>query len=104
VIGKEGNLLIRLRDTSHVRAPPERVWAFFAGMESHYREWHPEHIEWRDIEGNATIPKSIVFARKSLAGGDSRPSSSSIVPERNRFFRYRLGFPNSLLRAGGSWP
>lgn len=71
-------------------------------MESHCREWHPEHIEWRDIEGNATIPKSVVFAEEKL--GRRRLKAKFFIDraERNRFFRYRLGFPYSLLRAGAT--
>jgi uncharacterized protein YndB with AHSA1/START domain len=36
--------LRQLSDTVDVNVPPDRVWAWLAGLAEHYRSWHPDHV------------------------------------------------------------
>jgi hypothetical protein len=46
-----------LRETSPtIRAAPEEVFAFFAGMETNYGRWHPDHRWFRWIDPPALEP------------------------------------------------
>jgi hypothetical protein len=94
--------MISVTDTTHVRAEPEQVWQFFASMESHYRQWHPDHIAWQDLEGDATQEGSVIYATERLGHRYLRGRFFIDEVEAKRFFSYRLEFPFSLVRAGGS--
>jgi uncharacterized protein YndB with AHSA1/START domain len=39
-----------------IRAAPEAVFAFFLGMESAYRRWHPDHLLFRWLDPPALRP------------------------------------------------
>jgi hypothetical protein len=95
--------VISLVETSRIPAAPERVWQFFCEMESHYRDWHPEHLAWRWLGGEPLADGTVWFADEWV--GPLRISSRFFVDhvEPERFFRYRIGFPQSLGRAGGSF-
>lgn len=95
--------MISMVDTAHVAAPPEHVWDFFANLETHYLDWHPEHIAWRNLKGRMTDAGAAAFGDEyvgwlRLAG---RWFTEETTPP--RFLRYRLGLPFSLVRAGGSF-
>jgi ligand-binding SRPBCC domain-containing protein len=93
--------MLTFSDTSHISASPNDVWRFFADMESHYLEWHPEHVVWRNLEGDATIAGSVIYADEHL--GRLRLKGKFFIDhvEPERFFDFRVGFPFSLVNAGG---
>ncbi len=95
--------LISLKDTVHVLAPPAEVWRFLREMESHYREWHPEHLDWRNLRGDVTTPGGVIFADEWIGPRrlQARFFAQEVVDE--RLLRYTVGFPYSLIRAGGSF-
>ena len=93
--------MLTFTDTSHIDAPPERVWRFFAEMGEHYRAWHPEHLAWREIEGDATRPGSVIFADEWLGPVRLRGRIHVDHVEPERFFDFRFGPPFSLVNAGG---
>ncbi len=95
--------MITVTDRNHLPGPPQQVWAWFAGIERHYREWHPAHIEWRTLQGSPVAAGSTIFfderiGRFRLA---MRCRIAEVVP--GRFFRYEGTLPYSLVRAGGSF-
>ena len=50
-----------LSETSpEIRAAPEDVFAFFAGMESNYKRWHPDHVLFRWLDP-PTLKEGIRF-------------------------------------------
>lgn len=93
--------MISIRSQSHVRASPAALWALIADMERRYRDWHPEHLEWRDVRGHATEPGAVIYADERL--GRFRLRGRFIIEEvvPLRRITFRLGFPYSLLHAGG---
>ncbi len=72
-------------------------------MDAHYTEWHPEHLVWRTLRGEPLSEGAVVFADEWI--GRLRLSAQlflhDVDPERS--FSYRLGFPSSLVRGGGSF-
>lgn len=95
--------MISIRSSAAVALPASRVWALFREMERHYLDWHPEHLGWEDVRGHATEPGSIVFAEERVGSLRLRARFfiDEAVPERR--FTFHLGFPFSLLNAGGSF-
>jgi len=93
--------VISLVETTRIPAAPERVWRWFREMDAHYLDWHPEHLAWRTLRGEALAEGTVIFGDEwvgplRLAG---RFFIYDVQPE--QFFAFRIGFPFSLLRAGG---
>ena len=95
--------MIRLTERSHIPAPPQRIWAWFEAMEGHYRDWHPEHIEWRTLRGTPVTAGSVIFFDEWI--GRFRLAMRCRIAESQpgRCFRYEGLWPFWLVRAGGSF-
>ena len=93
--------MISLKDTSHIPAPPSAVWKCFAEMDTHYLAWHPDHIAFRNIEGNFTVPHGVVYADEKIGWMRLRGKFHVVRAEKERYFEWKAGFPNSLTHTGG---
>jgi hypothetical protein len=95
--------MIRLADRAVIPASPERVWAWFADMDAHYRDWHPEHITWQTLRGRGLDRDTIVFDDEWV--GPFRLAGQFRIAETRplRFFRWEMLFPFSLVGVGGSF-
>ena len=95
--------MISLVEETRVPAKPERVWRFFRELDLHYRDWHPEHLDWRTLRGQPLVRGTVWFADEWI--GPLRISSRFFVTDSRppTFFSYRIGFPSSLGRVGGSF-
>jgi hypothetical protein len=95
--------LITFTERTVLPAPAERVWRLIEQMEEHYSDWHPEHLRWRWLAGEPLAKGSVWFADEWV--GPLRISSRFFVTanEPHRLFAYRVGFPSSLVKAGGSF-
>ena len=51
-----------------IRAAPEEVFAFFAGMESTYGRWHPDHVLFRWLDPPALKPGVRFHFRERIGG------------------------------------
>jgi hypothetical protein len=93
--------VISVVETSVLPATPERVWEFFRQLDTHYPDWHPEHLRWRTLSGEALGEGAVVFADEWL--GPLRINGRMFIHdvEPLRFFAYRFAFPSSVVRAGG---
>jgi hypothetical protein len=96
--------VISVVEESRLPLAPERIWRFFAEeLEERYPEWHREHLRWRWLRGRPLEEDAVWFAEEWI--GPMHLSSRFIVEkvEPGRLFSYRLAFPASLVRAGGSF-
>jgi hypothetical protein len=81
--------VIRLRDTIHIKVPPEVVWTWLEELPAHYREWHPAHVTCRyergeSLEVGATLCVEERLHRKVHR---LRLRATHVVP--GRMMRYR---------------
>jgi hypothetical protein len=51
-----------------IRASPERLFAFFAGMEENYKPWHAEHVVFRWLDPPA-LRQGVRFYFEETIGG-----------------------------------
>jgi hypothetical protein len=95
--------VISLVERTQLPASAEGVWSLFEQMEDVYADWHREHLRWRWLSGEPLAKGSVWFADEWV--GPMRISSRFFVTESEpeRLFAYRIGFPSSLVRAGGSF-
>ena len=93
--------MITVVETTRLPAGTDRVWDFFRTLDSRYRDWHPEHLEWRTIRGEPLTEGAVVFADEWL--GHLRLSARMFVHDvqPGRYFAYSFAFPASLVGAGG---
>lgn len=59
---------MRLEETTRVTVPPEAVYGFFEVMESNYERWHPDHIEFRWIDGDGLAEGAMAYFEERIAG------------------------------------
>ena len=52
-----------LRDSVEIDAPPETVFGWFAGLDRHYLEWHPDHRDCHWLKGDSLAQMGVVEAR-----------------------------------------
>lgn len=96
--------MISIVEARTLPVPTERVWRFFSEeVEGSYAQWHPEHLRWKWLHGEPLERGSDWFADEWV--GWMRIQNRFIVDdaEPERLFSYRLAFPSSLVRAGGSF-
>lgn len=96
--------MISVVERTQLPLTPERIWRFFAEeVEERYPEWHQEHLRWRWLRARRLETGAVWFAEEWV--GRMHVSSRFIVDVAtpDRLFSYRLAFPSSLVRAGGSF-
>ena len=93
--------MIRLIERSPVPASPQRVWAWFATLDDHYRGWHPEHVGWRRLRGAPQGEGSIVCADEWIGRSRLRLRFRVGAVDEPHFFRWDALFPLSLAGVGG---
>jgi len=93
--------VISVVERSRLPASADAAWEWFRGLDSHYRDWHPEHLEWRTLRGEPLTEGAVVFADEWL--GHLRLSARMFIHgvAPGRHFAYRFAFPASLVGAGG---
>ncbi|WP_114751620.1 SRPBCC family protein [Pleomorphovibrio marinus] len=42
---------MKIENSIHIAAPPEREYAFFGNMAVNYLKWHPDHLMFKWIKG-----------------------------------------------------
>jgi hypothetical protein len=96
--------VITVSKTTRVGASPDEAWKFFSEMDTHYLDWHREHLNWRWLAGEPLSVGTVWFADEWI--GWLRLGSSRwfiVESEEPRRFAFRIGLPHSLVRAGGSF-
>lgn len=53
-------------DTISIEAPPERVFDFFRDMGEHYLDWHPDHLAFRWVEGEALEEGNVCYFEERI--------------------------------------
>jgi len=43
--------MLTLEDSIEIAAPPERVIDWLMHIDEHYAEWHPDHVQWVNLDG-----------------------------------------------------
>ena len=60
--------MIRLHDTVHINATPERIWAWLDRLPRHYRDWHPSHVGCRYVRGDHLSVGAVLRVCERLHG------------------------------------
>ncbi|WP_136591345.1 SRPBCC family protein [Salinigranum halophilum] len=83
-----------LEETTKVHAPPEDIYRFFETMDENYERWHPDHIEFRWVEGDGLAEGAKAYFEEHIAGKTKQATVrfTAIVPDRYVEFK-----PTSLL-------
>jgi uncharacterized protein YndB with AHSA1/START domain len=81
-------------ETTRVHASPEAIYSFFETMDANYERWHPDHIEFRWVEGETLTEGTKASFEEYVAGKTQRKTVrfTTVVPD-----RYIEFTPTSLL-------
>ena len=96
--------MITLRNTTEIKTPPEKIFEWFAHLDKNFKSWHPkEHVECRYLKGNPLEEGSILYFEVYLLGKVEKAKYYITKVEPNSRIEHTVGFPLSLLVAGGAW-
>jgi uncharacterized protein YndB with AHSA1/START domain len=95
--------MITIEQRTIIPAPAEQVWKFFTELDDRYRDWHPEHLEWRTLRGPPLTPGAIWYAHEWVGRVEISSRAFVTAAEPGRYFAYRIGFPSALVNARGSF-
>lgn len=57
-----------LEETTRVHASPADIYYFFEMMDANYERWHPDHIEFRWIDGDELEEGAKAYFEERIAG------------------------------------
>lgn len=90
--------MIRLRSEVLVEAPEERIWAWLNDLPTHYRAWHPDHLECRYARGERLEAGAVLIVAERLHGRVHHLRLLATEVQPPRIVRYRgRGFRGAFL-------
>lgn len=68
---------------------PEDVYHFFETMDSNYERWHPDHVEFRWVDGDGLEQGAEAYFEERIAGKEQQKTVrfTEIVP--NRYIEFK---------------
>jgi len=94
-----------LEDSIKIQASPEAVFQFIEDIESHYLEWHPDHVLFRWEQGRGGNLGNIFYFEECIAGKHlkkrcvfTRVVSNEHLEFAPTFWLMRLFLPRILFR------
>ncbi|UCH43639.1 MAG: SRPBCC family protein [Dehalococcoidales bacterium] len=97
--------MVTLVDSIEINTTPEQVFNCLTNLRSakDYREWHPDHTEWKWIEGEPFQEGSVVFCEEYLHGELHRLKFMCTNTVTNELIEYKPLFPWSLIMLSSSF-
>jgi len=86
-----------LKERARIEGSPERVFRFFEEIETHYEEWHPDHITFRWMDGNGLEQGNKAYFEEEIGGEMMKKTVRFVAVEDGRYIELRptgrlLGF------------
>jgi hypothetical protein len=78
-----------LEETTRIDASPGEIYGFFEGMDANYERWHPDHIEFRWLDGGGLEEGAEAYFEERIAGKlqEKTVRFTGVVPDRYIEFR-----------------
>lgn len=83
-----------LQETTEVKASPGDVFRFFESMEENYRQWHPDHVAFRWVDGGRLEEGEQAYFEERIAGKRQQKTVRFTRIDPNRYIEFK---PTSLL-------
>ena len=77
-----------LEETTSVNAPAEDIYHFFETMDENYERWHPDHIEFRWVNGGLETGSEAYFEER-IAGELQKKTVRFTEVVANRYIEFR---------------
>jgi len=94
-----------LEDSIKIKARPEAIFQFFEEMESHYLQWHPDHVLFRWVSGRGVKEGHVFYFEEYIAGKllKKRVVFTRVIPAQHiefapTFWLMKLFLPRMVFR------
>lgn len=78
-----------LEETTHINASPKRIFDFFSHMdEQRYLDWHPDHLAFRWVEGDAVREGNVCYFEERIYGKISKKKVRYTLVEPNGYIEF----------------
>ena len=94
--------MITLRNTIKIKATPDEIFKWLKNLDKHYKEWHPDHVEWINETGNLD-EGNIAYYEEYLHGELHRSRAKITEVEENKSIEFMNLFPMGILCPKGSF-
>lgn len=73
-----------LEETTGINSPPRDIFRFFENMRENYDRWHPDHIEFRWVDGDGLTQGAEAYFEERIAGDLQKKQVrfTEVVPDR----------------------
>jgi uncharacterized protein YndB with AHSA1/START domain len=104
ILHPSSNATVRaLSDSVEIVAPPLEVFEWLLHLDEHYREWHPDHVQWRYLDRTPDLVGSVVEYEERLHGSTHRLRARFTRVVRPGRIEFKNLFPASLICPRGSF-
>jgi uncharacterized protein YndB with AHSA1/START domain len=81
---------ITVSHTIEIAAAPEAVFAFFVNIEKNYTKWHPDHVVFQWVKGDALAEGSIAYSEQHVHGSlhKMKAKFTKVIPSRRVEFTW----------------
>jgi hypothetical protein len=94
--------MITLKDSIEIQATPEKIFEWLRNLDKHYRDWHPDHVQWVNETGGLD-EGDIVYYEEYIHGELHKIRSKITETEENKRIQFKNLFPMSILSPKGSF-
>ncbi|MCT9097055.1 SRPBCC family protein [Haloarchaeobius sp. HME9146] len=83
-----------LTETTRVHASPGDVYRFFERMDANYERWHPDHVEFRWVDGDGLEAGAEAYFEEHIGGKTQQKTVRFVEVDPDRYIEFK---PTSLL-------
>lgn len=82
--------MITLRDEIEINAAPEQIFEWLSKLDSHYCDWHPDHVACEYLSGTFFQEGSMIYTEEYLHGELHKLKMKTVRYLPNSFIEYKI--------------
>jgi hypothetical protein len=81
---------MKIENSIHIAAAPEKVYAFFENIEANYLKWHPDHRMFKWVKGKGVAEGNVFYFEEEI--GDELLKKETVYTKviLNRYIEFKM--------------